>query len=64
MVLGRYLARSIYIGPDMTIKIMKSNREVAHRSIYQDLLPEEMKSTEHQTAREIFDASVAIKCGP
>ena len=30
MVLGRYLGPSIYIGPDMTFKIWKSNGEVVH----------------------------------
>ena len=40
MVLGRYLGPSIDIGPDMTVKILKSNGEVVHWSTYQALLPE------------------------
>ena len=34
-----------------------------HWSTYQDLLPEDLESTEHQTTWEAFYASVAIKCG-
>ena len=48
----------------MNVNIMKSNGEVVHWSTYQDLLPEELKTTEQQTSREAFDAKVAIKCGP
>ena len=34
MVLGRYLGPSIYVGPYMTAKIMKSNVEVVYWSKY------------------------------
>ena len=33
-VLGRYLGPTIYVGPAMTTKIMKSNREVVYRMTY------------------------------
>ena len=55
---------SIGVGTDMTVRILDSNGEVLHRSIYRALLPEDMESNEHKTAQEAFDASVAIKCGP
>ena len=48
----------------MTVRILESNGEVLHRSIYRALLPEDMESNEQKTAQEAFDTSVAIKCGP
>ena len=63
MVLRRYLGPSIYIELTMTVKIMKSNREVVHRLTCQDLLPEYLESTEQITERESFDISFSINCG-
>ena len=38
MVLGRYLVPIIDVGPDMAVKILKSNGEVVHRLTYRALL--------------------------
>ena len=48
----------------MTVIILLSNREVVHRSTYQDLLPDDLESTEQHTKWEAFVDSVSIKCGP
>ena len=48
MIPGRYLGISIDIGTAMTVKILKSNGEVVHRSTHQYLLLEELGSTEQK----------------
>ena len=48
----------------MTVIILLSNREVVHRSTYQDLLPDDLESTEQHTKWEAFVDSVSIKYGP
>ena len=64
IALGRYLRPIIDIGPDMIVKILKSNGEMMHQLTYRYLLSEDLESTEQQTARQDFYESVSIKCGP
>ena len=40
--LVRYFGTSIYFGTSLTSKILKLNSEVVHRSIYQDILPDDI----------------------
>ena len=42
VVLGRYLGPSINVGPALTAKLLKSNGQVMHWSLYQPLLPDEL----------------------
>jgi hypothetical protein len=46
VVIEKYLGLSIDIGPAMTAKLLKSNGQVVHRSMYRALTPDEIASPE------------------
>ena len=59
--LGHYLGPSIYVGPAMTIKILKENRQVLHRSAL--LIPDELLDKDGSDDQETFVIRVYEKLG-
>ena len=47
----------------MTVKILKANSKLFHRSTYCALTPDELSQTEEIKSQEVFDASVHDKLG-
>ena len=63
-MIGRYLGTEIYVGPEITANIMKSNGEVMYRSTYRGLQEEEKSNQSHVLLRKEFDNNIGDKLGP
>ena len=54
-VLGRWLRPAINIGPTMTSKILKENRQVIYSSTYRAITDDEMQGLKEKAQCEKFD---------
>jgi hypothetical protein len=64
LILGRYLGPSTDIGPAMTAKILKGNRQYQHRSTLWGLTEDEIRDPDEIKARQEFDAEIERRLGP
>jgi hypothetical protein len=64
LVLGCYLGPAIDVGPTLTAKILKANREVVYRSAYHALADVEQANAAHVSHRVEFDMNIQEKFGP
>jgi hypothetical protein len=55
MTLGQYLEPSTHIGPAMTAKSLKDNRQIMHRSTYKSLVPDDIANPDEIRERDVFD---------
>jgi len=62
-VLGRFLGIAIDVGPAMTAKLLKSNREVIYWSTYRGLTDAEVVNQAHIKSQEEFDEAIGNKFG-
>ena len=64
LVLERYCGTSIDVGPALTAKILRKNRQQVHRSTYRTFKPYELVNPDEINARDEFDTAIGEKLGP